>query len=146
MTTIKRLPAWFNLEGALDEEALAELQAVAAEAEELAPRVRALAIRAFRSLMPVEELDVADLDDLAELVEEVSGARRVKDALRALEHDLEAGRLDPPMDRPQWLPEEAARAHERYGGSWLADMAGEPLKWDERMAAWRAERAQHSEA
>ncbi len=119
-------PQWLNLHAVVDEDLCAELQAVAVEAEGLVDVVRDLAIRAFRASAAFETATTTALkatesgglpgvsDGLYDLFTQLSGARRLDDALMLLDDHLVAARGESPTRELDWLEAERTAA----GVSW----------------------------
>ena len=115
-------PPWVNLHAVVDEDLCTELGALAHEAESLVNVIRDLAIRAFRASAALEVAltpALADVDHgrypgisdgLYELFTQLSGARRLDDALMLLVDNLQAARGESPTKKLDWLEGERAAA------------------------------------
>jgi hypothetical protein len=113
-------PKWLNLHALIDDDMIAELEAVRVEAEALAPAVRQLAIRSFRAAHAFElaTKDQSLPDGVWELLKELSGAEAVFEVLGRLLDDLEIGRLEEPNgDSPEWYRRELEIAAQTCGSA-----------------------------
>lgn len=116
MGTTPNVPGWLNLHALIDDELIAELAVVRAEADALAPAVRQLAIRAFRATEAFDlALARADLaDEVWEIARDGCGAGATFDALRRLINDLQIARGEKPEGSPpDWFEREASEARQK---------------------------------
>ena len=107
------VPKWLNLDEIGSPETVNDLAKVRAEADELAPTVRAFAIRAFQATQTWSAATNQSMlpDEVRLLADQHSGAQAAFDAIERMIADLQVAYLEKPdsLEWPDWFEQEASK-------------------------------------